>query len=317
MNRNDFIDLLEEKVQVNRQIIGEVYELIDMFPYFQSAHLLLLKGLKSNDDVKFEKQLRLSSIHIADREILYYQLSKKREIVPEKKTIPEEKIEGKIEAKVLEQMDESDHQQTVIESARNSEQLITEIERESEADRNGQSATPLQPHSHSILISMEDEKDDSEEVMTVIDEESSEEEEKIFFMDPGFSFPENGDLLELDAEAGKKAESDEDQMAETNAVNGSGSSKPLSQSELIDRFIITNPRIEPVRDPSKIPAVDISKPFAEFEGGLVTETLARIYVNQGYYSRAIEIYEKLSLKYPEKSSYFATQIELVKVHLKK
>jgi hypothetical protein len=52
-------------------------------------------------------------------------------------------------------------------------------------------------------------------------------------------------------------------------------------------------------------------------GGLVTETLAKIYFNQGYYSKAIDIYEKLSLKFPEKNSYFASQIEKVKEHIKK
>jgi hypothetical protein len=49
-------------------MIGEVYELIDIFPYFQSAHLLLLKGLYNNADVKFDNQLRKSAIHIGDRE---------------------------------------------------------------------------------------------------------------------------------------------------------------------------------------------------------------------------------------------------------
>ena len=100
-------------------------------------------------------------------------------------------------------------------------------------------------------------------------------------------------------------------------ADDAGRKKNLIQSELIDKFILANPRIEPVRDPSKIPAGDISKPFAEKEGGFVTETLARIYINQGYYSKAIDIYKELSLKFPEKSSYFASQIELVKVYLKK
>src|SRR5450759_2387034 len=77
MNRNDFLNMIENIVPVNRTMIGEVYELIDIFPYFQSAHLLLLKGLQNNADVKFENQLRNSAIHIADREVLYYLLKTK------------------------------------------------------------------------------------------------------------------------------------------------------------------------------------------------------------------------------------------------
>ena len=87
--------------------------------------------------------------------------------------------------------------------------------------------------------------------------------------------------------------------------------KKLSLKELIDKFILENP--------------SISRPKAEFynpisvaqnsiidQENIVSETLAKIYEKQGYNEKAMSIYEKLGLKYPEKSRYFAAQIERLK-----
>ncbi len=309
MNRNEFLNIIEDTVLMNRQIIGDVYELINIFPYFQSAHMLLLKGLQNNADVKFESQLRNSAIHIADREVLYYFLNRKSAQVPEQSPV----INNEPSVK----KPDYNNQQTVIESARNSEDLIYEIEKDSGETRTGENGDTENPVTgHSILISSESENEESAGIIILTEDEPSDYNQKVFYMDPGISVPENNDLLELDLYETHTNFSEEEESDQNILKSQDNTAERQLQSELIDKFIIANPRIEPNRDKAESPVEDISKPFIEETGGLVTETLARIYVSQGYYSKAIDIYEKLSLKFPEKSSYFASQIEKVKELIK-
>lgn len=78
---------------------------------------------------------------------------------------------------------------------------------------------------------------------------------------------------------------------------------------LIDEFIYTNPKIKP----SKLAGFTVNfNQVEEIESDVVmTETLARVYTNQKKYNSAIKAYEVLSLKFPEKSSFFADQIKML------
>ena len=71
MNKNDFLSLIGSNNPIDRQILAEINDLVNIFPYFQTAHLLLLKGMQDNSDIRFENQLKNSAIHVADREVLY------------------------------------------------------------------------------------------------------------------------------------------------------------------------------------------------------------------------------------------------------
>ena len=87
--------------------------------------------------------------------------------------------------------------------------------------------------------------------------------------------------------------------------------KKLSRKELIDKFITENPSISRPKAEFYNPITVAQNSIIDHEN-IVSETLAKIYEKQGYFDKAISIYEKLCLKYPEKSRYFAAQIELLK-----
>jgi tetratricopeptide (TPR) repeat protein len=73
-----------------------------------------------------------------------------------------------------------------------------------------------------------------------------------------------------------------------NAKNGNGTSVGNINKELLDKSVLENDE-------------------------LVTETLANIYYEQKNFDKALDAYEKLSLKFPEKSVYFASRIEEIRV----
>jgi hypothetical protein len=78
--------------------------------------------------------------------------------------------------------------------------------------------------------------------------------------------------------------------------------------ELIDKFIRNDPRITPSKAEFYSPT-NIAKLSIVDQEEFVSETLAKIYEKQGYFDKAIKVYQKLSLKFPEKNSYFASLIE--------
>ena len=89
---------------------------------------------------------------------------------------------------------------------------------------------------------------------------------------------------------------------------------PKKGSEIIEKFILKDPIIQPP-SPENINNENMARQSAEDNYVFVTETLANIYIDQALYLKAIEVFRKLILKYPEKKSYFATRIEKLEKNL--
>jgi len=82
------------------------------------------------------------------------------------------------------------------------------------------------------------------------------------------------------------------------------------KESIINKFIQSNPKISAVKHSTPSINIDINK---EDTTSLMTETLAKVYLEQKKYQKAIQAYEILILKYPEKSSFFADRISDIKI----
>jgi hypothetical protein len=168
-------------------------------------------------------------------------------------------------------------------------------------------------------------------------EESNEHADVIIEQHAPYVVPEpEGELLELDEEPSDTAvegeeegslstdellsslEKSETEMEEPEAtpedipsIDKVDQEKESSNDQLISSFIKDDPG--PIRaDKETSIKGDVSLASIREHDGFITDTLAQIYVKQGLFAKAIYAYEKLSLKYPEKSAYFAAQIEKIR-----
>jgi hypothetical protein len=199
ISKEDFNSLVKNPNEINLDQSISIKKIIKKYPYFQTARIIELIGLKKFNNIRFNKALKTSSIYSTDRTVLY-------------DIINLEKIKSKETSPIL----------------------------------------------------------------------SSEKTKNSFIK-----------WLKVSKQV---------------------SNSESSQNSLIESFLKMSPRIDPKKNISNN---DMAFDFKLSEKEYMTETLAKIYFKQNKFDEAIRAYEILCLKYPEKISLFADQIQTIKSSLKK
>ena len=100
-----------------------------------------------------------------------------------------------------------------------------------------------------------------------------------------------------------------EEIKETSSIN-------KQNFDLIDKFIQDKPKLKQGVNSSKTSAnnevkKNLASQYSPTSESLMTETLAKVYLQQKNFKKALQAYHILSLKYPEKSGFFADQIRVI------
>ncbi len=235
MNIEIYKNLLSDPDVLKDNQVSELKNIIGNYPYFQSARVLYLKGLKNQKSFRYNNELKITAAFTSDRRVLFDFI-----------TSPFFKNNSTIHkqiSKKLAQQDVFDHLE--ITSNIKQELLI---------------GTPIN-----------------------------------FSKNETHSFQ---------------------QWLKISTQKPISRKKPITNTENIDkeliinRFIESNPKITSAKKDENLV---IAVPEIRTENFLMTETLAKVYLEQKKFSSAIKAYDILSLKYPEKSGFFADQIRKIKI----
>ena len=275
MNLTDYTYLINKPHAINGKQTDALEKVLDEFPFFQSARALRLKGLFNQNSFKYNYALKVTAAHTTDRTVLFDFITSDTFVAIQK---------GIYDKKVLELLDIS-----VVDC----EEIKSKIRFESKTN----------PLEQSILTSIKG--------VSEVEEDTKIAVEKLeigkpldFSINEKHSFQEWLQLSRIEPIVRKK-----DNLVSIERLTLE--EEKNKKNELIDKFIESSPKISPIRQE------EVSKTYAEQSqtnnSYLMTETLARVYLEQKKYQKAIQAYEILILKYPEKSSFFADHISDIKI----
>jgi tetratricopeptide (TPR) repeat protein len=307
MNVSSYNHLINKPDEINEAQTLALEKVLDEFPYFQSARALRLKGLYNQNSYKYNFALKIAAAHTTDRTALFDFITSESFIAIQKK-IYEKKIKELLDITVVDSVVVQKEEPTefVIITNTLEQSILTSIK--------GASQVPAEVSTITVSEELAAEEPQKQSSPTAITEESTKTAtEKLEIGKPlDFSKSETHSFQQW-----LQISRTEPIIRETTKEDNPMAKDPILDEEknkktkLIDKFIETSPKISPLK-PGVVftPNLELNK---EDHSYLMTETLAKVYLEQKKYQKAIQAYEILILKYPEKSSFFVDRIKDIKI----
>src|SRR6478752_5974117 len=312
MNVSSYNYLLNQPEEINDIQTVALEKVLDEFPYFQSARALRLKGLYNQNSYKYNFALKVAAAHTTDRSVLFDFITSESFIAIQKKTY-ERKIQELLNITVIDSEIVEKEEIASIATTPLEQSILTSIKESSLNKDNLHSITfeklEIDKVEQSILDSIK------EATPTKIEVETTEAEKKLeigkpldFSKSETHSFHQWLQISRIQPIIRENPQENNSMSKEPESIIDESKKK---KAELIDKFIETSPKIPPIKPGVTFtPNIDLNK---EDNSYLMTETLAKVYLEQKKYQKAIQAYEILILKYPEKSSFFADRIKDIKI----
>ena len=336
MNQQELNHIIGQPNEINAASASELIALCDKYPWFSAPHSLLAHYFARTNDFRKEEWLTLAASRIHSREWLYYFLQPISSDIPAGISMADA-----LENLAPEPTNISANSMTELSAMQIPQmELQTQTEEVQNTIPNKMSFTPVDfPAATVPLFQPAEEYDIAKAMGTTFNFEpvdfnhnnqSSEpldqpKQTRPYNIEEFLSLglinnnEENTEAPEPIKPAVVKAPEELDffdwlETRNTPAAAIPETNKPaknLDKFGLINQFIEKQPSISRPKQEFYSPERAMKR-SEEFSTSIVTETLANIFRTQGHFEKAIISYQKLQLKFPEKSAYFASLIEQIK-----